>query len=146
MSATWSYTFGAVKAPEGLVFTSRAYFDRALSTLGDGEELTVTVAKKQDKRSLAQNRALWGPIYDQLISGLAQETGIDAHDAIGKEQMHEGLLQLFSGTVIDPVTKREVAKERSSAMTTVRFGEFIEWIARYAATEHGIVVTLPGEL
>lgn len=146
MSGVWSYTFGAVKTQDGLVYRSPAYFDRAISTLGDGEEVTVTISKKQDKRSLAQNRALWGPIYDQLVSGLAQETGIDAHDGVSKEHMHEGLLQLFSGTTIDPVTKREVAKERSSAMTTVRFGEFIEWIARYAATEHGVVVTLPGEL
>ena len=145
MSQEWRYEFSAVKGPKGLTFTSRAYFDRAISTLGDGEEVVVTVAKKVDKRSLAQNRGLWGPIYDQVIAGLEKEIGYDAHDKAGKEHMHEGLLQLFGGTVIDPVTKREVAKERSSTMTTQRFGEFVEWIARWAATEHGIVVTLPGE-
>lgn len=52
---------------------------------------------------------------------------------------------LFGGTVIDPVTKREVAKERSSTMSTARFAEFLKWIARYAAEEHGVVVTLPGD-
>lgn len=157
MPREWSYDFAAVKSPQGLVFTSRDFFDRAISTLGDGEEVTVKVSKRVDKRSLQQNRALWGPIYDQLIQGvrdkldatfeaIAEQTGVDKHDRIGKEHMHEGLLQLFSGTVIDPVTHREVAKERSSTMSTTRFAEFIEWIARYAADEHGVVVTLPGEM
>jgi hypothetical protein len=143
---TWCYQFAAVKDRTGLVFTSPQYFERALSTLGDGELLTVTIEKKADKRSIAQNRMLWGPVYDQLIAGIAESVGYDKHDKVGKEQMHEGLLMLFGGTVTDPVTKREVAKERSSTMTTARFSEFVEWIARYAADEHGVVVTLPGEL
>lgn len=142
----WSYEFAAVKGPDGLVFMSPMFLKRALSTLGDGEPLTVTVAKRVDKRSLAQNRMLWGPVYDQVIAGLAEQVGYDKHDQLGKEQMHEGLLMLFGGTVIDPVTKREVAKERSSTMTTQRFSEFVEWISRYAAEEHGVVVVLPGEL
>lgn len=142
----WSYEFAAVKAPTGLLVRSRSYFDRAISTLGDGEEVVLTVAKPVNKRSLQQNRALWGPIYDQLIAGLMQAEGIDLGDKNAKEYMHEGLLQQFSGTVIDPVTKREVAKERSSTMTVQRFGEFIEFIARFAADEYGIVVTLPGEM
>ena len=145
MASTWSYEFAAVKAPVGLVFTSRPFFDRAISTLGDGEEVTVTVAKRQDKRSLAMNRALWGPIYTQLIAGIAEAVGYDAHDASGKEYLHEGLLMLFGGTVVDPITKREVAKERSSQMTVARFSEFMEWIVRWAATEYGVVVVLPGE-
>lgn len=142
----WSYEFGAVKGHDGLVYSSPAYFDRVISTLGDGEVVTVTVAKPVDKRSLAQNRALWGPIYDQLMLGLSREHGIDAGDEHSKELMHEGLLQKFSGTVVDPVTGCTVAKERSSTMSTTRFGEFMEFIARYAAEEHGVVVTLPGEL
>jgi hypothetical protein len=143
---SWAYSFAAVKGEQGLVFLSRALFDRAISTLANGEELTVTVAKRQDKRSLAQNRALFGPIYDQFIAGIAEAVGYDAHDKSGKEQLHEGLLQLFGGTVVDPITKREVAKERSSTMTTARFAEFMEWIGRYAAQEHGVVITMPGEL
>lgn len=145
-SKTWSYQFAAVKSGGDLHYKSPAYFERAISTLGDGEEVTVTVSKPQDKRSLRQNRFLWGPLYDQLLVGIAEAVGYDKHDKAGKEQMHEGLLMLFGGTVIDPITKREVAKERSSAMTTTRFAEFVDWIARYAAEEHGVVVTLPGEM
>lgn len=142
----WSYDFAAVKAPAGLVFTSRGYFDRVIATLGDGEEVTVRVSKRLDTRSVQQNRMLWGPIYEQLIAGIALNTGVDHHDALSKEYMHEGLLMLFSGTVIDPVTKQPVAKERSSQMSTQRFSEYVEWLARYAAEEHGVVVTLPGDL
>lgn len=142
----WRYDFAAVKGPKGLTFTNREAFRLVMSTLGDGEEVIVTVAKKQDKRSLAQNRALWGPIYDSLLDGIAESVGYDKHDKAGKEHMHEGLLMLFAGTVVDPVTKREVAKERSSTMTSQRFSEFMEWIARYAADEHGVVITLPGEM
>lgn len=141
----WSYSFAAAKGHKGLEYLAPAYFDRAISTLALGEEVVVTIEKKRDKRSLAQNRSLWGPIYDQLIAGIAEAVGYDSHDKAGKEQLHEGLLQLFGGTVIDPITKREVAKERSSTMTRERFGEFIEWIARYAAEQHGLVIVLPGE-
>jgi len=146
MAASWSYEFAAVKGEHGLVFASRPYFDRAISTLGDGEEVVVTVAKKQDKRSLQQNKSLWGPMYDELISGIAQQHGIDLGDKASKELIHEGLLQRFSGVVLEPVTKREVAKERSSSMTVTRFGEFMEFVARFAAEEYGVLVTLPGEM
>jgi hypothetical protein len=71
--------------------------------------------------------------------------GYDKHDKAGKEQLHEGLLCLFGGTVIEPVTKREVAKVRSSKMSKQEFSEYVEWIARWAATEHGVVIVLPGE-
>jgi len=142
----WRYEFAAVKTERGLKFTSRKFFDRAISTLGTGEMLRVIVERPQDTRSSQQNKGLWGPIYDQLLAGVAEEIGYDAHDKAGKELMHEGLLQLFSGTTVDPVTKREVAKERSSTMTAARFREFTEWIARWAAEQHGVVITLPGEL
>lgn len=158
----WSYEFAVVKAKEGLVIKSQAYFDRVVSTLGDGEEGTLTLAKRKDKRSLQANRALWGPIYDQFLDGLRQQQreqavsdaidaiapheGIDLGDRNAKDWIHEGFLQAFSGTVINPITGLAVAKERSSTMTSARFSEFMEFIARHAATEHGIVITLPGEL
>jgi hypothetical protein len=158
----WFHEFSAVKDADGLVVQGRDFYERAIAELGDGEQVVLTLSKPSEKRSSRQNRFLWGPLYDELIQGLKNKRDIDRYDAIGaamaddqgidagdvpsKEQMHEGLLQLFAGTVIDPLTKREVAKERSSTMSTARFTEFVEFIARYAATEHQIVVTLPGEL
>lgn len=142
----WSYEFSAVKGAQGLVIQGRDFYEQAIARLGDGERVMGRLTTDVEKRSAQQNRMLWGPIYDQLIAGIAEDVGYDKHDHIDKENMHEGLLMLFGGTVVDPVTKREVAKERSSSMTTARFAEFVEWIVRYAADEHGIVVTLPGEL
>lgn len=142
---SWRYEFLTTKAAHGLVFASRSYYERVVSTIGDGEPVIVTLSKPQDKRSLQQNKALWGPIYDQLIDGICRNQGIALGDRKSKELMHEGLLQAFGGTVIDPVTKREVTKERSSDMTVERFGEFMEFIAVYAAQEHNVIITLPGE-
>jgi hypothetical protein len=145
VSGEWSYEFSAVKAASGLVIKARSYFDRVIATLGDGEPVIVTVAKPVDRRSLQQNRALWGPIYDQIIHGICQKQGIARGDELSKYWLHEGLLQKFGGTVKDPITGCEVAKERSSTMSASRFCEFMEWIAMYAAEEHQVVVTLPGE-
>lgn len=121
-------------------------FDRAISILGDGEEVIVTVSKKADKRSLQANRALWGPTYDQLIDGIADEVGYDRHDRDGKEKLHEALCIKYGGTVTDPITGIDVRKFRTSQATKQQFSDYLEWVARYAATEHGIVITLPGEL
>lgn len=162
--ADWKYEFLAHKSPAGLVYSSPAYFDRVIGTLGDGEEVRVTVAKPQDKRSLQANRALWGSTYDQVLDGLKEKQkeareravedaidqiapfdGIDLDDRNSKEWIHEGYLQAFSGTVINPITGLAVARERSSTMTVARFSEFMEFIARRAAEQHGIVITLPGE-
>jgi hypothetical protein len=142
----WSYEFAAVKAPQGLMFTSRAFFDRAISTLGDGEEVIVTVAKKQDKRTSAQNRLAWGTTYAQILEGLADEVGYDRHDIDGKEKLHEGLCMKYGGTEKDPVTGHDVRKFRSSKATKQQFTEYIEWVCRFAAQEYGVVVTLPGEM
>jgi len=143
----WLHTFIAVKTPDGLSFgAGRPFFDRVVSTLGDGTEVVVTLAEKQDKRTNAQNRLIWGAIYSQLLEGIGESVGYDRHDKAGKEQLHEGLLMLFGGTIVEPVTKREVAKVRSSKMTKAEFSEYVAWIARWAAQEHGVVVALPGEL
>ncbi len=143
---TWRFEFSAIKAKHGLMFASRTYFNRVISTLGDGEAVTVIVEKPQDTRSLAQNRALFGPVYDQLIDGLADEVGYDRHDKDGKDKLHEGLCIKYGGTVKDPITGLDVRKFRTSKATVSEFGAYLEWVARFAAQEHGVIVTLPGEM
>jgi len=143
----WLHTFIAVKTADGLSFgAGRPFFDRVVSTLGDGTEVVVTLAEKQDKRTNAQNRLIWSTVYDQLIAGIGESVGYDRHDKAGKEQLHLGLLMLYGGTVVEPLTKREVPKVHSSKMTKVEFTDYVAWIARWAAQEHGVVVALPGEV
>lgn len=141
----FSQTFSAAKGPKGLVIQARPYFDRFVASLPDGQELVLTVEPRKDKRTLKQNRTLWGVVYTSLMQQLANEVGYDRHDKAGVEQMHEGLLMLYGGTKVCPVTKREVAAKRSSKMTVAEFADYIEWVARWAATEYGIVVELPSD-
>lgn len=144
-SSDFRYEVGAVKAPKGLVITGRAYFDRIVSSLPDGQECVLTLTPKKDKRSNQQNRMIWGTFYDQLLAGLAADQ-YDAHErAQAKELIHEGLTALYQGYVTDEVTGVQVRKFRSSKSTKAEFTAFVEWAAKYAAENFGIVVTLPGE-
>jgi len=145
MSGAWSYEFAAVKSQGALVYRSPEFFARAIATLGDGEEVVVKIAKPVDKRSLQANRALWGPIYDQLIDGLADAVSYDRHDRDGKEKLHEGLCIKYGGTVRDPITGLDVRKFRTSQASRQEFSDYMEWVARFAAEEYGVVITLPGE-
>jgi hypothetical protein len=143
----WLHTFVAVKTKGGLSFgAARPFFDRVVSSLGDETEVVVTLAEKQDKRTSAQNRLIWGTVYSQILEGIGESVGYDRHDKAGKEQLHLGLLMLYSGTIVEPLTKREVPKVRSSKMTKAEFSDYVEWVARWAAQEHGVAIALPGEL
>ena len=108
--------------------------------------MTVTIAKRQDKRSLAANRALWGPIYSQVIDAIAEEVGYDRHDKAGKERLHEGLCIRYGGTAIDPISKREVRKFHTSKASVQQMSDYIEWIPRFMADEYHVVIVLPGEM
>lgn len=143
----WTQSFVAVKTPKGLSFgPAKPYFDRVVSSLGNGTEVLVTLTEKQDKRTNAQNRAMWGIVYDSLLFGIADAAGYDRHErAMAKELIHEGLCVKFGGTITDKVTGQEVRKFRTSKATKQEFSDYIEWVARFAATEYGIVVALPGE-
>lgn len=141
------YTFAAVKSEKGLVIQARPYFDRVVSTFGDGERFVVTVEPFREKRSNRANRALWGPVYDSLMLQIADAVGYDRHErAAAKELIHEGLCAKYGGMTECPVTKQPVRKFRTSKATVKEFSDYIEWVARYAAQEWGIVVELPGEV
>lgn len=138
-------SFGVAKGPKGITFLSRPYFDRYVASLPDGWIGKLTLEAHQDKRTSKQNRTLWGVCYESIVQQIAEEVGYDKHDKAGKEQLHEGLLMLYGGVKQCPITKREVAAKRSSKMTVAEFADYIEWIARWAATEYGIVVELPSD-
>lgn len=107
-------------------------------TVGDGTPLTVEIKEKKDQRSIRANRAYWG----LLVTPLAEHLGYDRDEI---EDLHEGLLMLYSGTHVDKVSQKEVPNKRSRKMNTSEFHDFMEWTVRYAAKEHGIVLELPGE-
>lgn len=140
------YAFAGVISEKGLVINGRALFDRTMVACGVGTEVVLTVENRREKRSSAQNRLMWGTTYDQLIAGIAAEAGYDRHEReLAKELIHEGLCAKYGGTVTDPVTKEQVRKFRTSKATKQEFSDYIEWVARFAAQEYGVVIALPGE-
>lgn len=146
MSQDWTYTFAFAKGPQGLNILGRAYFDRVVSSLPDGQEGVMVITPKKEKRTNAQNRAMWGTVYDSLLLGLADAVGYDRHErAAAKELLHEGLCAKFGGMETCKITGQQVRKFRTSKATKQEFSDYIEWVARFAATEYGVVVALPGE-
>ena len=111
---------------------------RWANSVGDGVELVVEIREKKDKRSLKANRAYWG----LLVTPLAEHLGYDRDEI---DDLHEGLLMLYSGTHVDKVSQKEVPNKRSRKMTTSEFHDFMEWTVRYAAKEHGIELELPDD-
>jgi hypothetical protein len=142
----WTYTFAATKnAKNQPVILARPYFDRVLSTIAVGEEFNLTIAEHKEKRSNAQNRMMWSTVYDQILAGLAADQ-YDAHErTAAKDLIHEGLCAKYQGYTTDAVTGLQVRKFRTSKATKQEFTDYIEWVARFAAQECGIVVVLPGE-
>lgn len=110
-----------------------------------GQRVTVTAAKA--KRSLAQNRTLYGPVYNQALSALMEACGYDAHEVHDKhcrKQAHYGLLAQCFGETVDKITGKSVPNKTSSELNTAQFSEFLQWLQRYAAP-YGIVIELPDE-
>lgn len=141
-----TYTFAAVKAVNGLVITGRAYFDRVIASLPEGQQFDLTLTPHKDKRTNTQNRAMWGQCYDSLLVGLADAVGYDRHERVtAKELLHEGLCAKYQGYVTCPLTGQQVRKFRTSKATKQEFTDYLDWVARYAATEFGVVVSLPGD-
>lgn len=141
--ADWSYEFAAVKTPKGLVFSSRDFYERAIAQLGDGEAVTVKVSKQVDKRSVRQNKWIWGVAYPLI----AEHLGYDAHE---HEQLHYDLLSVRFGThAIQPkipgAPPRIEPVRTSSQLTVTEFSDYMEWLCRYAAQEFDVVLPLPDE-
>jgi hypothetical protein len=133
-------TFPADVTPDGkleLPTTARRDLARYVKTL-KGKRVRVSVAEAKDTRSTAANRWWWGV----AVPLIANELGYDRHE---HERVHYALVAKAFGVTIDPKLKTEVPNVRSSKLTTEQFSELMEWAVRFAATELGIVVPLPGE-
>ncbi len=131
---------GTVSANGRLQFTEaeRRGLDVWLSTL-IGRPVDITIKVHRNTRSLSQN-AWWWSIAVPMI---AEAMGYDHHE---HEQVHYALVAKCFGTTRDEVSGLDVPNVRSSQLTTVQFGELMEWAVRFAAqTWPGLVIPLPGE-
>jgi len=99
----------------------------------------VVITERKAKRSQEQNRWLWGC----AIPLIAEHCGYDAHE---REALHYELLAVRFGTVKSKLGGDAVLPARtSSQMNTRQFSDYMEWLARYAATELGVIIPLPDE-
>lgn len=144
----WLYQFGFEIGPRGAFrLIGRSYFDRVVASFKPGLQGVLTLTPKVERRTNAQNRLMWGTVYDQIVEGLVTAGFYEPHEwAEAKALIHEGLCAKYQGLVKDKVTGIEVRKFRSSKATKAEFTEFVAWATRFAATEFGVVVVLPGEL
>ena len=123
-----------------------------IASMPDGVEFRAEFTEAKDKRSNAQNKALWGPVYDQILAKLMVEIGYRPDEAIApreksalKQGIHYGLLAKRFGHAVDPLTKQQVPARTSSELNVSEMCEYFEWLVVYLADEHGIQVELPDE-
>lgn len=103
-----------------------------------GKPVDVVVKVHRNKRSVDQNAWLWGVALPLIGEALGYD--LDEH-----ETLHYALIDHCFGTVFDERLGRDVPKVRSSKLDTKTFSEYMEWLVRWAAREHGISVPLPDD-
>lgn len=142
-------TQGRIKLQPG----ARQHIDRWASAVGEGVIGQLELKEHKDKRTLRQNRTLWGPVYDQILTQIMEAAGYRPDEAREhmdvskmKQRVHYGLLAKRFGYETDPITKQQVPATTSSELTTAEMAEYLEWLVVYCADELGIQVILPDEL
>jgi len=121
-----------------VVPSERARQARYLEALGDCE-IEYVIRKRRSKRSVKQLR-WWRGIGLPLI---ARELGYDKHE---EDSLHYAILAVYGGTTTDRITGQTVPNiAHSGDLSTKEMAAFIEWVVRWASTEHGIYVPLPNE-
>lgn len=110
---------------------------RFIQGLSADKSWRVTVEAAKSRRSVQQNRYLWGVCYAAFMPHLP---GWDAED------IHEYMLGEWSGweTVEGFGKKRLRPIRRSSKLSKQEFCDFVDFIQRKGA-EHGVYVPGPNE-
>ena len=103
-----------------------------------GRAVEVTVRPPRRQRSLDQNAWIWGVAYPLLGEAL----GYDKHEY---PQLHYALLAECFGATYDQRFGLSVPRVSSSKLTTREFSDYMEWLVRWAACEHGCIIPLPNE-
>lgn len=98
---------------------------------------SVTVAEHRRKRSDSQNAYLWGVCYATLLKCDALEgwDAEDLHEYFLGEHFGWHRIEGFGRTRLKPL-------RRSSKLSVVEFGDFVDFIHRKAA-EYGVFIPSP---
>lgn len=110
---------------------NRAAFDSVVATLPDGLELELELTRLRATRSQQQNAGYWGVI----VQALSEHTGYtpeEVHDILKAKFLPKRLAILKgNGDVVDEF----VMGGSTRGLSTVEFGEYMEQIKMWAASE-----------
>lgn len=140
MAKSFVPVFNGVVTPDGrleldgIEAIQRKRYLRSLA----GRRIGIVIRERRAQRSSNQNAWLWGI----ALPLLADELGYDEHE---HETLHYALLGECFGHVYDPRSGQTVLAKTSSQLNTKEFADYMEWLVRWAATEHNCRIPLPGE-
>lgn len=99
----------------------------------EGKDVEITIGPRQRKRSLSQNRYMWGIVY-AMIAEAAGYTPEEAHEAL----KWRFLRQHGDGPI--PTVRS------TTDLTTVEMQEYLENCRQLAAELFGLYIPEPGEV
>ncbi len=140
MAVTLEYTGKVTDGKLKLVHEAR--FKEELKTF-EGKTVTLTLHKKTNKRSNAQNSYYWG-----VVVPLVQEGARDMGEKLTADQTHEMLKrECLKGELINKETGDIVNFARTTTvLTTVEFMDFIADIQQFATEFMGLYIPDPNEV
>ena len=119
----------------------RKDFDELIKSF-EGKELTITIEKKKNNRSILQNNYYWGVVIPMLREGM-KEHGMN----VTKEECHELMKHKFCIKEIVNEKTGEIMKYAGSTteLTTIDFMELVQNIQQFAAEFLAVNIPSPGE-
>jgi len=102
----------------------------------EGLEVEIIIRKKRSKRSIQQNKYLWGVVY-KLI---ARYTGYN------EEEIHELCKALFLKKHLQIGKKRYTTVGSTTDLSTVEFENYTSEIRQWASMELDVFIPLPNEV
>ena len=121
----------------------------AAAKIGDGEIMTVCIAPEEKKRSVQQNRYLWGVVYTTIGDNDPGFVCCDVVDSLRKtarlsaaEVVHEFCKARFLPSADLPGLQITVAPS-TAKLPLKEFQDYVEAIRRWAADELQVFVPDP---
>jgi len=130
-------SFRASVAQDGTLRMEEPGRWRAWLSSRKGKLLTVTVERRKQQRSAAQNRYYHGCV----VAAVADVLNVDRVLPIAHDDVHDVLKRAFLGhqeTALGPVAKS------SRALSIEEFHDYVERIRAWAAQTHGLDIPDPG--
>lgn len=130
------------KVVNGKLAINRSLIAKTIKLL-EGEEVTITIEKKFNKRSNNQNAFYWGVLIPIICELLQDATGIyfssdEAHDVLKSNCNFKELISEATGEVTKiPITTTE--------LTTLEWLQFIEKVEHFVFDYFSVILPKPDD-